>query len=365
MKYMQYSILRKENFEGFILNLSKFRNLVAPVSRGYNNYSFEEVNYGKEIALKYIPTILPPKKYIMPVRETLLEYDTGNGANGIAEFEEKVLFGVHTCDLAGIRCLDMVFSKYPEDHNYLIHRKKLKIIGLECNEYCDEHASCSMMNTNLPDGGYDLLFTDMGDYFIVHINTSSGNEIIEMAGFFEGIEKSHLEELKELREKKKKVFATELPIRLSDIPELFDGSFESDVWNDLDKRCLSCGNCTMVCPTCYCFDIKDEINLPLTTGKRYRVWDSCQLEAFAKVAGGINFRKARGERQRHRYYRKFRYPFYQFSRFFCTGCGRCSRACMAGIKLKETLKSLIRSDDERNTGLGALQKKTDKIFQKN
>ncbi|MFH1025263.1 MAG: 4Fe-4S dicluster domain-containing protein, partial [Nitrospirota bacterium] len=80
---------------------------------------------------------------------------------------------------------------------------------------------------------------------------------------------------------------------------------------------------------------------------RYRVWDSCQLEPFARVAGGINFRKDRSARQRHRYYRKFRYPVDRFSRFFCTGCGRCTRTCMAQISLKETLNELIKESEDR------------------
>ncbi len=339
----QYAILRKENFDGFIGRLSELQKLIAPVSKGYNNYAFEEVSSGKDIAIKYIPTILPPKKFFMPPRETLLEYDLSRGlyAEAVAEYEEMVLFGVHTCDIAGIQCLNMVFSEHPRDYNYLIRRQKIKIMGLECNEYCDEYANCCLINTYMPDGGYDLFFTDLGDYFIVHINTQAGEEIIEATGFFESAERSHLEELAALREKKKILFKKELPIESGSIPLLFDRSFESKVWSDLDERCLACGNCTNVCPTCYCFDIRDEMNLDLNSGKRYRVWDSCQLETFAKVAGGFNFRKTRRERQRHRYYRKFSYPVKKYSRFFCTGCGRCSRTCMAGIRLKETLRALI------------------------
>ncbi|MCL4536589.1 MAG: 4Fe-4S dicluster domain-containing protein [Nitrospirae bacterium] len=113
----------------------------------------------------------------------------------------------------------------------------------------------------------------------------------------------------------------------------------------MEERCLACGNCTNVCPTCYCFDIIDEIELDMKTGRRYRRWDSCQLEPFAKVAGGENFRKERSARQRHRYYRKFRYPVSKFARFFCTGCGRCSRTCMAKINLKDVLSALLKEMD--------------------
>ncbi len=347
MKDLQYVVIKKEQFNSFISRLSKIQKVVAPVSRGYKNFSFGAVTSGDSIALKYIPTILPPKKFFMPQRETLLEFDTSKGlfAEAVVEYEKMTIFGVHTCDLAGIQCLNMVFSERPRDYNYLMHKRNINIMGLECNEYCDEYASCALVNAYLPSGGYDLFFTDLGDYFIVHINTQAGEETIEAVKCSEPANEGHMEELGLLREKKRNIFRRELPIDYHDIPELFDRSKGSMVWTELKDRCLGCGNCTAVCPTCYCYDIVDEVDLDLKRGRRYRRWDSCQLEPFARVAGGENFRKERSARQRHRYYRKFRYPVDKFSRFFCTGCGRCSRTCMAGIKLKETLEAMIKESD--------------------
>jgi sulfhydrogenase subunit beta (sulfur reductase) len=221
MQDKQYAILWKENFNNFISSLSKLHKLAAPVFKGYNNYAFENVRSGQEIALKYIPTILPPKKFFMPVHETLLEYDLSRGLNAdaVAEYEEIILFGVHTCDIAGIQCLNMVFSEPPQDQNYLIHKQNIKIIGLECNEYCDEFANCCLMNTHIPDGGYDIFFTDLGAYFIAHINTQAGEEIIESAGFFKNVQTSHLNELASFREKKQALFKNEFPVELDIIPD--------------------------------------------------------------------------------------------------------------------------------------------------
>jgi len=88
----------------------------------------------------------------------------------------------------------------------------------------------------------------------------------------------------------------------------------------------------------------DDVTLDIKSGERKRVWDSCQLEEFAEVAGGENFREERSSRQRHRYYRKFSYSVKKYKKIFCTGCGRCTRTCMAGISLVDTINVLAKEN---------------------
>lgn len=341
-----YVILSKSNLDSFIAKIAKKIKVMAPVRQGVKNFVFQEVKSAADIALKYIPTIIPPKKYFFPKKETLIEYDIAvKKWEPVLEFTDCVLFGVHTCDLAGIQCLNMVFTDKPKDINYIVRKNKIAIIGLECNEYCDEQVSCAVMDNHLPNGGYDLFFTDLGDYFLVHINTLLGDELVDKTGLFSEAKKEHLQALEQLRERKRDIFKDEVKVSHNDLKPLFDKTMTSEVWNDLDRRCIACGNCTTVCPTCYCFDIEDEISLDFNSGERCRKWDSCQAESFAMVAGGENFRKKRGNRQRHRYMRKFSYPVDKYSRHFCTGCGRCTRACMAKINLKETINTLVETQN--------------------
>ncbi|OHD14273.1 MAG: Ni/Fe hydrogenase subunit beta [Spirochaetes bacterium GWD1_27_9] len=341
---MKNAILKKEKLDDFIKIMSKDEKVIAPVLKGNQSYTFTEVKSADEISLKYLPTILPPKKYFMPQHETLIEYDKRNGqkVHCVVEVEDLVIFGVHTCDLAGIQCLNMIFADRPKDMNYLIRKNRITLIGLECNSYCDEFASCALMGNHIPKGGYDLLFTDLGNYFFVEINTRKGEELIEKTNLFENADSNHQEELNKLRKLKESIFKPEVDIDKNEIPSLFKKKFESKIWEDIGERCLSCGNCTNVCPTCYCFDVLDIPDLNLKTGKRVRVWDSCQNEPFAKISGGESFREKRGDRKRHRFNRKFRYPVERYGKFFCTGCGRCSRTCMAKIDLKETIRDLIK-----------------------
>jgi len=343
---MRHIVLPKSRISAFVAFLASSRKLVAPVPQGNGQYRFADVSSSEEISLRHIPTILPPKKYFMPQRETLLKYDISKGEEmeALVETEDTVILGVHTCDLAGIECLNVVFSDRPKDLHYLIRKRSIVLIGLECNDYCDGYANCAMLHNHLPKGGYDLFFTELPDLFYVHVATVEGETIVRDSGLFEEATESAREDLETLRAFKKKRFRSEVPIRYQDLPRLLEESFDSEVWDDLGRRCLACGNCTNVCPTCYCFDVTDESDLDLLHGRRVRVWDSCQHEGFAKVAGGESFRKERSDRKRHRFNRKFHYPMDRYRRIFCTGCGRCSRTCMAKIDLKETINALI---DER------------------
>jgi len=339
---VNYHILMKGELDGFVKKLAKKMKVCAPVAKGHNNYAFEEVTSAEEISMDYIPTILPPKKYFMPPREKMLDFDLTGGKpqdKAVLENEPLAVFAVHTCDLAGIQCLNMVFSERPRDYNYLLRKESVFIIGLECNKYCDGNASCALVGNHYPNGGYDLFFTDIGDKWVIHVNTQKGEELVEGMGLPK-TSPADMTALDKVREGKKHAFQNEIGVDPKRLPEIFAKGTESKVWQDVGSKCVSCGNCTNVCPTCYCFDMADTINLDLKTGFRTRTWDSCQFETFATVAGGENFREERANRQRHRFYRKFKYPLDKFYRSFCTGCGRCTRTCMAKINLKDTLKAL-------------------------
>ncbi|MBP7795716.1 MAG: 4Fe-4S dicluster domain-containing protein [Elusimicrobiales bacterium] len=336
---MKYHILDKKNLDSFIKSLARRMKVVGPVKKSGKNYVFKEVKTADEMSLKYIPTILPPKKYLMPEREKILDLkfeSDGIKEEAFIENEKIAIFGVHTCDLSGIQCLNIVFNDKPVDKNFLMRKENVFIVGLECNSYCDEYASCGLVNSYMPNGGFDLFFTDLGDKFIINVNTQDAEELVESLKLPPATP-NDMSGLDKLRDEKRKIFKNEINVDPHKIPQMFDKVYESKLWEEVGNKCLSCGNCTNVCPTCYCFDVDEKISLDMSSSERIRSWDSCQFETFAKVAGGENFRKERGLRQRHRVYRKFKFPQDKYNRFFCTGCGRCSRTCMAGINLKDIL----------------------------
>ncbi|MFA6130286.1 MAG: 4Fe-4S dicluster domain-containing protein [Candidatus Omnitrophota bacterium] len=339
---MKYASLKKANLNDWLGHLKKKAKLYAPRKKE-NLFIFRQVKEVEDVCLEYIPTILPPKKYYFPQKEKLFKFSSQpfKTAKAIDKFEEFILFGVHTCDIAGIQCLDVVFRDAPEDPNYLNRKDKMTIIGIECLKYCDKYANCTSMGNHIPRGGYDLMMVDLGEKFIIHINSEKGEKLVTGLDYIKEATEAEMSLLERAREAKKKIFKEEFIGPLPKVYDTFDKSFASAVWKDVGRRCVACGNCTAVCPTCYCFDTQDDLELSLDKGVRYRIWNSCQMDDFAKVAGGEDFRKGRDNRQKHRYYRKFKYPVDKFNRYFCTGCGRCTRTCMADISLIETVNSLL------------------------
>ena len=135
-------------------------------------------------------------------------------------------------------------------------------------------------------------------------------------------------------------FNKRLPYNVRYLPELLDASYDSLLWDAIARRCFSCGTCTNVCPTCYCFDVQDKLNIDTVSGQRVRSWDSCQLRVFAEVAGGENFREHASSRMRHRVFRKGKFIQERTGKLGCVGCGRCSTNCVAKISILEAFQQI-------------------------
>jgi sulfite reductase subunit B len=113
--------------------------------------------------------------------------------------------------------------------------------------------------------------------------------------------------------------------------KLLSANYENSIWDKKSGKCMECGSCTMVCPTCYCYDVQDNVSLNLEEGERIRTWDGCLLHDFTAVAGGEVFRDDISERYRHRFYRKGNYLPARYGFIACVGCGRCAIACLPDI----------------------------------
>jgi ferredoxin len=346
---MHLRVLPKDQVPRFLGALMADYRVVAPVAKGPpgsgpgpRQFGFEPLVDPLDLRLDYNITILPPKTALQPPRERVVRIELADEPTVEAEVEAvpTILFGVHTCDLHAIPMLDRAFSvDYPDEH-YLERRKKTLIVSLECLKPCDEHSFCKDMGTMAAEDGYDLHLTDIGAAYTVDVGTEAGAALLDE---YEGARAAADGEtglLEEALSAKWPRFRNRLTFDSTELPSLLAAGYNHPVWKQLGERCLACGSCTNVCPTCYCFNVTDSIELSGTAAIRTRNWDSCQLEEFALVASGENFREARAARQRHRMLRKGKYLRERFGTTGCVGCGRCIRACLVHINIVDTYNAI-------------------------
>ena len=340
---MGFSVISKGAITRFVESLQSEYRVVGPKPL-HGQYVFDEIESPDELTLAYTQTVLPPKKYLLPQREEMARFKLdGSEAEAVFDGQPTVVFGVHTCDLHAIRLLNEVFSAGHVDQHYQKRRENTLLISVECLEPCSEHSFCKSMGTlTAPEGVFDLHLTDMGDEYAVDIGSERGKALLEKHAETRPAEKDDYKRLNSVLAEKWPRFPYRLDFDMSELPSLMRVSYGSKLWDELGERCLACGACTNVCPTCYCFNVDDEVDLALATGSRARIWDSCQLDEFAVVAGGHNFRASQAERQRHRFLRKYKYQTDAFDLVGCVGCGRCAQACLVHITPVDTLNELYR-----------------------
>lgn len=336
---MKIVTLPKENLAEFISHLRSFGEIHAPTKRGEKSLVFAPVSNLSEIELNYTRTILPLKKYFFKATDVMFNFCAEKGYELPVEEADKkyVIFGVHPCEIHGLKILDLVFAGKYVDTYYFARRSKVAIIGLDCIP--DDLCFCQSTRTDFVDTGFDLFLSDIDDSYLVRVGTSLGDDMVRTAdSLFREVEKEDRETYKRKSIQRRESFQAE--IQLQDLPGIMDLEYESHIWEELGEKCLSCGICSMVCPTCYCYSVFDELSLDANTGQRKRIWDSCLFKDYALVAGGHNFRAQRSSRVKNRYFHKQRGFVSQYGRPSCVGCGRCKAYCPAGIDIVDVISKL-------------------------
>ena len=316
--------------------------LMAPVKRGRKSFAFDWVDDCSELAFDSVRTILPAKQAVLPARETLLEFSRGpkQSASAVIDTTPFVLFGVHPCDLSALEELDWAFSRRNDvsDPHYAARREAVTIVGVDCMP--DEYCFCTSVGTEAVRNGADLFLTPIETGYLAEVVTSKGRALLRESVLGKPSPRE-LAEADAWRARKATRITRRMDADPADLPDILERRYKSPIWEETARRCYSCGTCTNVCPTCFCFDVDDELELSFSAGLRKRRWDSCQFLDFALVAGPHNFRGERPDRVRHRWFRKFAYLNREYGRPFCTGCGRCTQACTAGIDLTGVLNEVI------------------------
>ena len=315
----------------WVASLIKQQKVIGVQAKG-DHFSFGPLVKAEDLRLDYDITILPPKLYFQPQREMLLSFKTGVGYETVMETEPFVLFGVHPYDMAAIGQMDEIFSQDNYDVHYMTRRANATIVVVDVQNVSTDIFAGYMGTAHIEDG-YDILLTRIGDLYLVDAKTEKGEALMAGLADTPDAAESWAEQRKMVSEyNKQRLRKHELIVDPSKWPVLLEDSYDHPLWEEKAKLCFSCESCNLVCPTCYCFDVHEDVNWDLSSGQRARIWDSCMRTDFATVAGNLNFRKNAADRYRHRYYRKGKYvPAKIGGKIACVGCGRCITVCVAKI----------------------------------
>jgi sulfhydrogenase subunit beta (sulfur reductase) len=329
-------ILEKKALDELFAKLAAAGNrILAPVRSG-ERVEFVEVTAAGQVAAAYVQTARPAKEAVFPRYEHMLRYRLAGKdveAEEIApEAQPTVLFGLHPCDAASFATLKAVLTWDSGDAYFEPKLAALMVIGLSCTRG-DAYCFCTSVGGGPGDTrGSDILLTPVDENrYLAEVLTAKGEAVVQLAPQLFAPANGETKE-RALAKIAPRFAAQELGPRL---PALFP---KSEIWVEQSLRCIGCGACAYVCPTCTCFDIQDERQR--YGGVRLRCWDSCGFGLFTLHASGHNPRAKQSERWRQRVMHKFSYQPERLGVLGCVGCGRCSRACPADMNLAEHAQRL-------------------------
>ncbi len=322
--------MEKKRLNEFLLQLSKSYELIAPVKTDV--VRFERVKNPETIHLEK-NAYFPLKEYFFKKEEVLFTFTGNKIQETTLSSPKRAFFGIRKCDLNAIHHQDIVFMKDTQDPYYIAQRKNSLLLGYHCPSAPSPYCFCGSLD--LIDF-FDLMFYDKEDHFLVEVGSEKGKKLAEKYGKL-------FSPSTRLMTQADKVIPGADRLDKKDISAFYD---HKD-WKKGADICLSCGACTALCPTCYCFEIHDEVKAEnVNKGERKRSWSSCQLQEFTRVAGDHVFREDREERFKHRIYHQLEYFKEKYGVQMCVGCGRCIDGCPTRIDFVDIINKMEHGKEE-------------------
>jgi len=334
--------INKTNFDRLSRSLSKTYRVFAPVKLDNKRY-YKKIGEGglSDSVIGEIRAVEPVKSFYFPARTRVAEYFSKNDSD--KKERPIAIIGAKSCDLASFKVMDYVYNKEPFcDPFYISKKEEGLVISSDCT-CCGDTCFCVAIGIMpYPAEGFDINLSGLDGGYIAEPGSPKGEKIIkEYFKLFQSAE-PYIEK----RDSNRRMLREELleHVKKSNIPSrdsiqpAFKNKFDSTLWEDISKTCVECGACNIICPACHCFTLMDQ---KAENGfEKLRMWDSCLLMSFARVAGGANPRKLLSQRMRNRFDKKFNFFPDMIGVFGCTGCGRCIEACPGKIDIREALRKL-------------------------
>ena len=350
-----------QDLKSSIIDFMEWKSIASHEKNNNREEDYKET-YNSGYAMNLIEkTKKSPKFLLFPSSETLfkfeykkdlekpdvinLELKSSNISDG--SDRRKIIFGIKPCDMSGIKMFDLVFGVgEKKDPYYLSKRNSSIFISVGCSKI---HSDCFCTSV----GGHPFNFehSDIGIieleevYAIVKLNEDIKWLIEENKDFFEtensADEKYYTEINKIISDSEGKMSTYYNDVSTNEISDYMEKSFDSEIWRENTKKCISCAACTYVCPTCVCFNICDEVGD--LSGERFRCWDYCMNYYYTLEASGHNPRPDIYQRYRNKINCKYNYYYKRNKNIYCVGCGRCVDVCPVGMDIREIVQSVLES----------------------
>jgi formate hydrogenlyase subunit 6/NADH:ubiquinone oxidoreductase subunit I len=281
------------------------------------------------------------KKYLFPPQLTLYSIDRSGGDFRVEASTTPAprygFLGARSCDLHAIEIQDRTFlhGAFVDPH-YQSRRENIFVIAVNCAQAASTCFCTSMHTGPRAERGFDLALTELADVFVVDVATRQGQEILHGLPH----RTANGDELGAAARVVRDT-AAQMQRRMdtSDLPELLYNNLDHSRWDDVAQRCLSCTNCTMVCPTCFCHCVEDVPDMEGQRAERVRLWDSCFNPDHSYAAGGLRRSDIRS-RYRQWLTHKLASWIDQYGTSGCVGCGRCITWCPVGIDITEEVAAI-------------------------
>lgn len=289
------------------------------------------------------------KRFLYPVEKTVYEARRDGKKIALHQVDEDIpgqaFIGVKSCELHAIAIQDKILTGGPYvDPSYQRRRDKTFIVAVNCVR-AGGNCFCVSMNTGpRAVSGYDLALTEIVDderhYFVVEIGSEKGADVIRGVPCTDAGQ-ADIDAADKAVANAASRMGRELDT--AELPELLARNFDNPQWDIVGERCLSCGNCTLVCPTCFCTTTADMTDLSGDAMQRIRRWDTCFSVEFSYIHGG-SIRNSPMSRYRQWMMHKLSYWHDQFGTSGCVGCGRCITWCPVGIDITEEARTIRKSE---------------------
>jgi ferredoxin len=316
------------------------RRLVAPTDDG-GLVLFRAVDSPDAVRLDFANTRWSPKEFLFPATEELFSFRLA--ADGVSLVEapadegEQVLFGLRPCDAAGLMRLDDVFLGSGGDPAYASRRERTTVVSLACDSAQPECFCTAVGGSPAGTDGSDLQLVRLPDAgtWLLRALTDRGSQLVATAASAWAPAVAADWEAAAAQQAEVEGAIHRSPIA-AEWATTLEQAFAHPLWDVVGERCLGCGVCAYVCPSCSCFDVSD--SGAANCGTRCKSWDSCGFSQFTRHASGHNPRSTQAARYRQRVLHKFSYfPLEHDGRLMCVGCGRCTVLCPVGLDIHQTV----------------------------